>query len=236
MELKQTLKTFGQNLLDLLFPITCVICSRDGVFLCGGCVSKLPKESKQICIVCNLPSAFGKTHPTCITKNTADGLISVLPYKNPQIKQLIEVFKYKFVSELAHTLAGLVVDEVQNQNLTEYFSDFALIPVPLHQRRFNWRGFNQAQLLAEIISAKLSIPLRNEIVIRKRFTKPQVDLSAEERKKNIDGAFECSVPIYGQKFLVIDDVVTSGSTLNEIAKLLKQAKAAEVWGLTVARG
>lgn len=236
MDILRNIKALGQATIDLVFPITCLICGKDGVFLCETCVPKLPKEPKQICLVCSLPSAFGKTHPNCVTRNTADGIISALPYKNPQIKQLIEVFKYKFVSDLAHILAGLVVDEIHNQNLTEYFSDFAIIPVPLHQRRFNWRGFNQAQLLAEIISAKLSIPLRNEIVIRKKFTKPQVDLSAEERKKNIDGAFECSVPIYGQKFLVVDDVITSGSTINELAKLLKKAKAAEVWGLTVARG
>ena len=116
--------------------------------------------------------------------------------------------------------------------------DFIVIPVPLHKRRFAWRGFNQAQLLSQDLAGKLGLALDQNLVLRVKNTKPQVDLNREQRKANISDAFALRPDslVTDKKFLLIDDVVTSGSTMNEIAKLLKKNKAAEVWAAAVAHG
>lgn len=232
-------KKLGHALLDLVFPITCLVCGRDGIYLCEKCLEKLPRLPHQFCIVCQQPAPFGKTHPDCRTKNTVDGSISSLPYKDPQISKIIETFKYNFVSDLAPILSNLMVEQIKAQGLADYFIDFELVPIPLHTRRFNWRGFNQAELLAQELAEQLNLKIINDLLIRKRFTKPQVKLTAEERKKNIDNAFainpDASVGA-GKKILLVDDVVTSGSTANELAKLLKRSWVSEVWIVTAAHG
>ncbi len=236
MNVGGTIKRLGLGILDLVFPITCLVCGRDGVYLCKKCLEKLPRLPHQFCVVCQQPAPFGKTHPDCQTKNTVDGSISALSYKDPQITKIIEVFKYNFVSDLSPILSGLMHQAIKDQGLTDYFSDFEIVPIPLHARRLNWRGFNQAELLAQELTKLLNLKIINDMVVRKRFTKPQVKLTAEERKKNIDNAFELIDDPTNKKILLVDDVVTSGSTANEIAKLLKRFHAAEVWILSAAHG
>lgn len=236
MSVGGTIKTLGLWIIDLIFPITCLSCGQDGVYLCDKCLAKLPRLPNQLCIVCQKPAPYGKTHPECRSKNTVDGSISALPYKDPQIRKLIEVFKYSFVSDLAPILSGLMHESIKAQGLADYFSDFKIVPIPLHQRRFNWRGFNQAELLAHEIAKPLNVKIENNLVIRSKFTKPQVKLTVEERKKNIDNAFELIGDPANKKILLVDDVITSGSTANEIAKLLKRFHAAEIWIISAAHG
>ncbi|OGE79712.1 MAG: hypothetical protein A2660_03015 [Candidatus Doudnabacteria bacterium RIFCSPHIGHO2_01_FULL_45_18] len=229
-------KKLGQAILDLVFPIACLVCSVDGTYLCQKCHDKLARLAKQKCLVCQKPSPFGKTHPECRTKNSVDGAIAALDYKNRDVQKIIETFKYNFVSDLAVPLSELLVEAIKSQNLSEYFQDFIIVPIPLHTRRHNWRGFNQALLLSQTLSEHLNIPLQDQLVRRHKFTKPQTTLNAEARKKNIENAFELSGNPENKKILLVDDVVTSGSTANELAKLLKRGKAAEVWILTSAHG
>ena len=237
MNVAQPFKTLCRNILDIVFPVYCVICGKENQFLCPTCKTGLPKLEHQRCIVCEKPSPFGKTHPMCLTKNAADGLVCALPYPE-KIKRLIAVFKYKFISDLGASLAEAIFAEIINQNLRQYLRDFIVIPVPLHKRRFAWRGFNQAQLLSQDLAGKLGLALDQNLVLRVKNTKPQVDLNREQRKANISDAFALRPDslVTDKKFLLIDDVVTSGSTMNEIAKLLKKNKAAEVWAAAVAHG
>lgn len=228
--------TLGQGILDLVFPVTCLRCGKEGEYICKACFTTLPRESIQACIRCKQPSPFGKTHPNCASRNFPDGLISCLPYKHPTVKEIIEKFKYDFVSSIGRHLAKMLTEELECQNLKYYFKDFTIIPVPLHPRRFRWRGFNQAELLAQQLAAELGVPLETDLVVRSRFTKPQVKLSAEERLKNITGAFKLTDNGSPGKYLIVDDVVTSGSTINEITKTLKKAGAQEVWAIAAARG
>jgi ComF family protein len=125
---------------------------------------------------------------------------------------------------------------MEEQGLLDYFEDFIIVPVPLHPRRMNWRGFNQSELLGQTLAEKLKLPAEKNLVARKKHTKPQVKLSADERKRNIENAFELSANVDGKKILLVDDLVTSGSTANELAKLLKKHKAAEVWMISAAHG
>lgn len=236
MELKNAIKRAGQEFLDLLFPVTCLVCGRDGMFLCDKCLIELPKLEKQQCLVCQTPAPFGKTHINCVSKNTIDGSIAALPYKDRQVNKIIETFKYNFVSDLALPLTKAIQTELAKQDLSDFFRDFIVVPVPLHARRFNWRGFNQAELLATKIAENLGLQVNNKLIIRNKFTKPQVKLDASERKRNMENAFSLSGDASGKKILLVDDVVTSGSTANELAKLLKHNHAQEVWILTAAHG
>lgn len=236
MSLIGTLKTLGQNFIDLVFPVFCLSCgTEEKGYLCVACLPKLPKLEKQLCIRCQKAAPFGKTHPECVSRNTVDGIISALPYSDPLIRKIIEVFKYNFVSELAQPLSFLLHQEIKKQNLGDYFKEFTIVPVPLHPRRFNWRGFNQAELLAKELSANLKIAYE-PLAVRSKFTKPQTELKKDQRALNIQNAFGLDKPDIAGKYLLVDDVVTTGSTLNELAKLLKKSGASEVWALTVAHG
>lgn len=235
MDILDSIKTLGLKALDLVFPVSCVVCGKEGEFLCRNCKNKLTPLPHQLCIVCKKPSAFGKTHADCVTRNTVDGIISALSYTDPKTKKLIGTFKYEFIHDLAPPLARMIADAIFSQGINNYFENFTVIPVPLHKRRLNWRGFNQAELLSKSLSEILGISLDDQLVVRNKFTKPQIELSAHERKSNIENAFEIKKESTS-KYLLVDDVVTTGSTINELAKILKKNKAAEVWAATIAHG
>lgn len=103
-----------------------------------------------------------------------------------------------------------------------------LVPVPLHTSRYLDRGFNQSLEMGRLIGHKLNIPLNNSLIKRQKKSQPQVSLSAKERQKNVRGIFSNSGRLNGQHVAVIDDVMTSGSTVNEVAKVLKKAQAGRV--------
>jgi competence protein ComFC len=226
------LKTSWLTVIDLIFPAFCLVCEIEGTYLCRECSHKMPRLEKQKCLMCQKPSAFGRTHPDC-GQNKINGIISVLDYHNPQVKNIIETFKYKFVSSLSYQLSVLLMDEINNHALLEYFKEFTVIPVPLHRQRLRWRGFNQSQLLAQELSTILNAPYDDGIIKRIKNTKPQVRLSKEQRKENISKAFMVLKPP-PLKCLIVDDVVTTGSTLNEICKILKRSGCKEVWACTLA--
>jgi competence protein ComFC len=236
MHIRQNFKRLGGAFLDLVFPVSCLVCWREGSYLCETCQIKLPRLTNQQCLVCQKPSPFGKTHPDCVTKNSVDGAIAALTHKDPKVQEIIRAFKYNFVSSLSAPLAELIVQTINQQGLQNYFQNFIIVPVPLHNRRFNWRGFNQAALLSKSLSDNLGIIMDNNLIKRIKFTQPQVRLNAQDRKKNLENAFELSGDPVSKKILLVDDVVTSGSTANELAKLLKKAYASEVWIATAVHG
>jgi ComF family protein len=231
------LKRLGGLITDLVFPVSCLVCGADQTYLCDACLAKLPRLEKQKCLVCQKPAPFGKTHPDCVTKNSVDGAIAGLYYKDRRVNEIIRVFKYKFVSELGHQLSFAIVEAMERQGLSGYFQDFVVVPVPLHRRRQNWRGFNQSHLLAKALAEKLAIDLMDDVIVRSKNTKPQANLkAADARKSNIEGAFVLNGTVAGKKILLVDDLVTSGSTANEMAKILKRGKASEVWIISAAHG
>ena len=119
----------------------------------------------------------------------------------------------------------------------DQFQNYYLISVPLYKKRQNWRGFNQVEILAELISTKFGVKYEKGILARKKPTSSQVGLSRKSRMENVRGAFECANKnfVVGKKLLLFDDVWTSGATLKNAGVVLKRAGAEEVWGLTLAR-
>jgi len=209
-------------ILDLLFPSFCLGCQREGSYLCEDCESTLEIFS------------FHQKHRT---SNLSD-LYFAVSYQKPLIQNLIQKFKYQpFIKELAKPLAVLIIKHFQLLGNKPSFPQAILIPVPLTKKKQKQRGFNQAEEIAKELSNFLNIPLINNVLIKIKETLPQVELSGGERKENMKGAFFCqeSNKIKVKTILLIDDVFTTGSTLEECARILKKAGAKEVLGIVVAR-
>ena len=198
----------------------------------------------MICIVCNRPTIDGLTHPKCQGKYIIDGCFSALEYKGI-VKKLIYNFKYKpYLSDLKNSLIELFYESIiQNEIFLRTIEQcnneaIVLVPIPLHKDRLKRRGYNHAEILASGSSEKLGLKFEN-MLKRIRETKSQYGLSLKERKENLRDAFSVvpniSVSQYPNIFLV-DDILTTGSTLLEAARILKKQGAKKVWGLTLARG
>ena len=164
-------------------------------------------------------------------------------YKDRLVKKTIKTFKFKFVADLSDPASFLLkkyVKQLQKKNKLNIFADNPiLIPVPIHKRRENWRGFNQSELLAQSLADNFQMEYSSEILMRIKNTVPQTDIKEKaERMENIISAFSCveSVKISGRSALLVDDVCTTGATLNECAKILKNNGARNVAALVLARG
>lgn len=224
------------NILDLLFPRVCLECKKEGKYLCGTCISKL-LSVRQICPFCSKPSVDGFTHPKCLRPLGINGIISLWPYKGV-IRKAILALKYKFVQEISDELGRLALDELKKV-YTPKHQQGILTTVPLFWTRKNFRGYNQVDKIGEFISGCFTQNFNPELLVRNKSTLPQVELTRVERIKNVQGVFAANPKyknlIKGRFIIILDDVYTTGSTLKEIAKILKRKGADEVWGLTLAK-
>jgi len=223
-------------LLDFLFPKRCVSCGGLGSYICKHCFSKIEFIEKPVCPICQRQAVGGKTHPGCQGRWRLDGLIVAARYSGP-VKSAIAKVKYRWVYDIGKTLVNLLSSNLWRFEIS---NDLILVPIPLHKRRKNWRGFNQAEILAKSLSLKFNQPY-GEYLARIIETASQVGLKRDERKKNVKGAFSLRPlidpeKIKGRNFLLVDDVYTSGATMAESAKVLKKAQAKGVWGMAVALG
>ena len=230
-------KKLISNCLDILFPKYCFGCQKEETHLCDDCKACLEISQYQYCL-CKRPNLFlGKCHQ-CKTKKL-DLLYSSVAYQKPLVKRLIHYFKYEpFIKKLSQPLASLIIEHFYLLNKQPNFSAFILIPIPLYIKRLRWRGFNQAEEIAKELSKFLNLPVYSNCLIKTKKTLPQVELNHEQRKENIKNAFSVKKPelIKNKKILLIDDIYTTGSTMEEAAKVLKRAGAKEVIGVVVARG
>lgn len=226
------------GILDFIFPKYCVNCRKIGAYICTNCFSFLSFDVSMICLVCNKGSIDGLTHPGCKSKYSIDGAFSGISYKGI-VKKLIYNFKYKpYLSDLKNSLVELFYESIiQNEIFQKaYSSSPALVPIPLHSKRLRERGYNHANMLAQGLSSKLDLQVL-ELLKRVRTTKSQFGLKLKERKENLQNAFALNAKceILNNNIFLVDDILTSGSTLLEAAKILKRNGAKKVWGLTLAR-
>ncbi len=220
------------NFLDFIFPKRCVSCGDIGSYICDRCRKRIIFVEHPVCPVCQRQAVGGKTHPGCMTKYGLDGLIVGFGYLGP-IKLGIKKIKYKWVWDIADVIVDLFSATLWKFHIPD---DFVLVPVPLHVRRRRWRGFNQAELICQLMAKKFGVEWKN-LLARKLETKTQVGLTRQERKNNIRGAFEvCGSVDRGKTYILVDDVFTTGATMAEACKMLKKAGAKNVWGLVIALG
>jgi ComF family protein len=224
--------------LDLFFPKKCLGCGHPDTYLCRDCFTRIQIIDNNICFFCGKISWKGKICIECAKENGLDRIVSATEYKNPLIRDLIKAFKYHFVQELAEPLSKLLIKSLETLDFKLLTLNFLIIPVPLHGSRMRYRGFNQAELLAKEVADYFKLPLETDILKRKISTTPQAKIkNTEKRRVNLENVFEVNPELVeGKIVILLDDVTTTGATLIEAAKVLKNSGAKEVWGLVVAKG
>src|SRR4030042_6872337 len=178
--------------LDVLFPINCLSCGKHVVWLCDSCLEKIPLRIEQICPVCEKSiTPDGRVCFGCYKKSGISGLLAASSYRNEAVASAVHCFKYRFIEELAGPLGRILVKTLLRSRLS--IPDI-IVPIPLHKRRLRWRGFNQSELLADYLSKNLApgfeIPMMNNLIRRKKHTRPQMEIKNHlRRKENITNAF-----------------------------------------------
>jgi len=218
---------------DSFFPRRCVGCGKVGGLLCLECLGKLPRLLSPLCPNCGRPQASGIVCPDCRQRQTEiDGIRS--PFRFDEvIRKAIHQLKYRNLKALSPCLAELLADYFRSNPLPGE----ALVCVPLHQRRLRERGYNQSNLLARELGRRIDLPMIEDCLVRVKQAQPQVRaVDVEERRRNVADAFMCrDGKVGGKQIILIDDVCTSGATLESCAAALKSKGATSVWGLTLAR-
>lgn len=226
-------------LTDLLFPKFCLGCGYIGVYLCISCQNKLKPIEQDVCLYCKKPSFFGLTHPSCQKKLNIDGLLT-LYYYSPILKKIIKNIKYRLATEVWQEFYRIIKPEaIEKLAFYKKLSyDFIIQPIPLTKNKYNERGFNQAKIISVFFQKFLNFPIVN-LLIRKKETQPQAQTkSLLKRYLNLKGAFKLINSNFTDynKIILVDDVVTSGATVKEAARVLKEAGAKKVYVLALAKG
>jgi len=238
-------------ILDTLFPISCLSCNKNDEWFCPECLEKIKLLPEQVCLYCEKDiTGSGAVCQNCraklLSKNPAiplDNLIVCASYRENIIPRLVHMYKYNFVRDLSIPLGQIIVKAILKNNLP--LPDL-IVPVPLHNRRLRWRGFNQSELLADYIGQNLtpgmSIPVLNNFIARTRYTKPQMKIkNYQERQENMKNIFNTAKNAYmrsdikDKNILLVDDIATTGATMNECGKVLKKHGAKKVMGVVIAR-
>jgi len=238
------------SLIDLIYPPRCPLCqaflqdqpachSGPELPFCEACFKDFTEVKSPLCSLCGRPFSDGieqdRVCEDCLRKRPSFDTARAPYLYDGALMTAIHELKYAQRSHLADSLGSLLASFAQTW-IGER-RGYLIMPVPLHPRRLRSRGFNQSLLLARCVASKTGAELDFLSLRRTRFTKPQTELSSEQRKRNVRKAFEVVKPeaVKGRTVLLVDDVATTGSTLNECAKALKRAGAKSVLCLALAR-
>jgi competence protein ComFC len=208
-------------MLHILFPKECLICSKIGLWLCKKCQKKLV-QTLPTCYICKSLSNKYCTHNGCLDKNSLNKITTIWKY-NEYGKSLIHSYKYKHRFQVGDFLFSLIEDKLKTFDM----KDSVLIPLPSHKMKILERGFSPTESMCELISEKYKIPVEKEIIFKKQNNTNQASLNYTEREKNVLNIFETekdrvkNLAKYKQA-IIVDDIITTGSTLNEINKVLKE--------------
>ena len=241
----ETVNKIAESFFDLIFPKFCIGCKKEGFYICQDCKSRLQINYYVFCHLCKNRIPADSRCPS--HKTALKFCLSPFSYDNILVKNLIHDFKYHFIKSIGPELAKFMIQSLKNSKLLNHLSinklmcqqtsELIIVPVPLHKKRLIWRGFNQSEILAKKISKELQIDIFSGLK-RVKNTLPQIDMAdKEQRQENIKNAFLCekSRKLKHKIVILIDDMVTTGATLEECAKTLKKNGAKEVWALTVAK-
>jgi ComF family protein len=212
---------------DLFFGGACYVCRGQARgMLCGECRAELPRLAGALCPRCALPTPGGASCGRCLAEPPAyDATHAALAYDFPA-DALVQALKFRGELSLAPILAKLLAEKILRDE-----TPALLIPVPLSAARLRARGFNQAVEIARHLPGKMDITC----CVRERDAVAQMELPWAERQRNVRGAFSCKRVLGGAHVAVVDDVMTTGATLDEVARTLKKAGAARVVNWVVAR-
>ena len=220
------------HLLDLLFPKFCLGCGKFGSYICSSCFSKIHSLPYLKCPGCDRASIDGFTHPKCKKQFGLDRLISFFPYTGI-VQKAIKTIKYRYAHKVTDDVLRFI-------SLPKLPKQSVFVPIPLHPSRRRIRGFNQAEMIARVLSKRFDIPIRTDILKRVRKTVPQVDMkNREDRLNNMKDVFrvnkEAIQSVQQHIIILVDDVYTTGATIQSACEALKRAGVKRVWGLTIAQ-
>jgi ComF family protein len=222
---------FATNLLSALLPQTCFVCGgpAGARAVCADCFAEFPALPEDRCPVCAIASPQGQICGACLKKPPLFAATQALyPYEFP-IRELIHGLKFDADFSVPRVFAA-ALREAAKRCVAD-----CVVPVPVHAKRLAERGFNQALLLAQPVAESLGVPLFRDALVKDRLSPAQAGLAREERLRNLQGAFRARRSFAGMRVLVVDDVMTSGATLSEMALALRAAGAVRIENLVVAR-
>lgn len=232
------IKRYLEALTHVLFPRICFICETkitDG-FLCERCKEKITFLRPPLCKICAKHTATME-EVICFScrkkKVHYDRLIACLHYHEP-IKTLIHLFKYRHYDYLGKYLSSFMIDYLLKIGFKTDSFDIAM-PVPSHPLRLEEKEYNQSYLLAQELSVSLGVPLKNNILVCNEMRPSQTKLKKQLRPHNVDGIFEAKEHLKDKRILLVDDIITTGATVSECAKALKEKGACVVTVLALAK-
>lgn len=229
-----------KHILDLLFPSSCVGCALEGTFLCGMCAAKLQWIHPQ-CFGCgkHMPAGPrtppGRTCMACQNECSVYAFLSPFSHGQEYIRELVHALKYRRVRDIDSVLASLLFEYCLRYSITLPLNAI-IVPLPLHKKRERIRGFNQAEQIARHFAQYIGTEVGASVLNKIKPTVPQVELLSHERKENIKGVF-CVTrheSVQNRAVVLLDDVKTTGATIEEAARTLKEAGAEHVWAITIA--
>lgn len=228
-------RTISEFLQDLFFPKECVSCGKEGEFLCKECEAKIVKIETPTCFYCGKINDDFKVCKKCKDKEESSltGIIMGAYYGEGPIKKGLINLKYKGIKGVAENFA-----KIQTEKVKEYLpsSKFLIMPVPAYRTKKYKRGYNQAEVLAKHLAKNTGLPINEKILKKTKDTQAQVFLSGQKRRENLSSAFDYKGQTLAVKnILLVDDVITTGVTLEACAKELKKAGAKSVWAVVVAK-
>lgn len=213
-----------ERILRLVYPAKCMVCEtilkeETPAFLCDPCKNDLKRHGRGFCNAAELPDI--------------DGLFVAFNYTGG-IETAIHAFKFKNQPGLSGTLSRLLYEELDKHGKTPEV-DF-IVPVPMHSRKKRQRGYNQSELIAKQLGVYLNKEVRTDILIKTRYTRPQSRLKRRDRIYNLEGAFSVTPEAFieGKRILLVDDVLTTGTTINTCAKILKGKGVFIIYGIVIA--
>jgi ComF family protein len=224
------IKQLARPWLDYLLPESCLLCSADSGsgLLCADCTNDLPELPPAMCPLCSQATSYGERCGACLKEPPHfDRTIAAFRYDFP-VDRIIHALKYGHQLAVADWLGEKLAKQIKAEKQL-------IIPLPLHADRLRERGFNQSAELARAIGNHLKLTVDRSIAFRNRATPPQAEQPLKERHKNVRGAFECRADLSGKHILLVDDVMTTGATVNECARVLKLHGVTEISVVVAAR-
>lgn len=234
---ESSVKTVLDGLLDLIYPPKCLVCQTlNPLYLCESCISKIEPVPKPYCPTCGHPLRDAACH-NCAGRPRSFHAARAVGSFEGVLREAVHEFKYKGARVLADPLADLLLRFLSDASRFNWRKADCIAPVPIHPIRRRLRGYNQSELLARRLGELTGLPLVNAAV-RTRHTRPQVELSGDERRANVKGAFGVPDPslVKDRTILLVDDVATTCSTIYECSLSLLSAGASRVYVVCLAFG